>query len=500
MRAPTHVGYLREYSDHDAAESASGFFGRNYSILALAVLGLAAFNLTFRLGREFVSEWDESLYAMSAWEAVDKGHWLGTTFMGALDYYNTKPPLNVWLIALSFKAFGRSLESLRLVSVVSAWLTVAVLQYWTRRSFGPMVALLGSLVLTTTFGFFHVHSGRSANTDALYALLVLLTVVTLSAETRRPWLRAWLGPILAASFLLRGMAVLMPLALVLLVQVTRSRREKTSWMPTIVALVLFLAPVVAWVVARFQLDAWQFLGPMFMYDFVTASLTPVEEHTGGPLYYLNILQKNHYDWLLAGAVAWLLYPVPFPRVRTLLSSWRDDDGLRRLLAAWVAITLAVPTLMQTKLPWYLNTFYPVFAVGIALILARGFSLGAGTTVARWRLAALTTVFVLMLGVAETKLLWYSFHYRDMSLSDQALMLEERSRLAGHRLYQSHTDRAGTFVATAVVGAQSQDTVDLVSFLRDSRPGDYLLSADVCDAAELDVVRSNGHHYLCRRRN
>ncbi len=45
-----------------------------------------------------------------------------------IDYYNSKPPLNVWLIALAFKLFGANLVSLRLVSVVSAWLTVAVLQ------------------------------------------------------------------------------------------------------------------------------------------------------------------------------------------------------------------------------------------------------------------------------------------------------------------------------------------------------------------------------------
>ena len=44
------------------------FCSRRYAALAAAVLGLAAFNLIFRLGREVVSEWDESLYAISALE------------------------------------------------------------------------------------------------------------------------------------------------------------------------------------------------------------------------------------------------------------------------------------------------------------------------------------------------------------------------------------------------------------------------------------------------
>src|SRR5439155_20542721 len=134
---------------------------------------------------------------------------------------------------------------------------------------------------------------RSPHTDALFTLLMLLAVVTLWTETRRPWLRIWLGPILAAVFLLRGMAVLMPLALVLLVQLSRGRKARMPWVPTIAALGLFLAPVAWWTVARYRLDGWQFLRPMFMTDFVAATLRPIEEHAGGPLYYLNILQKNH---------------------------------------------------------------------------------------------------------------------------------------------------------------------------------------------------------------
>ena len=50
---------------------ASGFFDRHYVVFAVAILGLALFNLSLRLGSEFVSEWDESLYAISAWEAIN---------------------------------------------------------------------------------------------------------------------------------------------------------------------------------------------------------------------------------------------------------------------------------------------------------------------------------------------------------------------------------------------------------------------------------------------
>lgn len=57
------------------------FCSRHYAALAFAVLGLAAFNLTFRLGSEVVTEWDESLYAITAAEIVRSGNWIATTFL-----------------------------------------------------------------------------------------------------------------------------------------------------------------------------------------------------------------------------------------------------------------------------------------------------------------------------------------------------------------------------------------------------------------------------------
>ena len=44
------------------------YCSRHYRVLAAAILLLAALNLTIRLGSETVTEWDESLYAISAWE------------------------------------------------------------------------------------------------------------------------------------------------------------------------------------------------------------------------------------------------------------------------------------------------------------------------------------------------------------------------------------------------------------------------------------------------
>lgn len=483
--------------------SVDRFSERHYRLLAAAVLGLAAFNLTFRLGSETVNEWDESLYAISAWEMMRSGKLVATTFLGSIDYYNSKPPLNVWLIALSFTAFGVNLVSLRLASVLSAWTTIAILQAWTRRVFGSTTALLAGLILTTCFGFFYVHSGRTAETDPLFTLLVLLTVVALWAERRHPAHRLWLGAILSAAFLLRGTAVFMPAAIVVAVLVADRSRRPVPWVVNAGSLLAFVVPVAFWSVARWRVDRWEFFERMIDYDFWARSTTVIEGHPGSIFYYLNILQKHQYDWLLMAAVAVAVAPIPWTRVRDRLATMaRGTDSRGVLLVAWAGVTLAIPTLMRTKLPWYLNPFYPVFAVSVAALVTRALSHSA--TMSAGRRAVLVGTMVLALGVAEGKLIWYSYHYRDVSDTTQGLVLQERQRLRHHQIFvdddADHDDlyRADLFVVDGVVGGRRRSVRPAEDLRRDSRPGDCVVSAKRAPGDDFALVRKNRRRSLyCR---
>ena len=469
---------------------------RHFSALLLLVLGLAAFNLTFRLGREIVTEWDESLYAISASEMVQSGNWIGVTYFGELDYYNSKPPLNVWLITLAFKTFGTNLWSLRLASAACAWLTVLVLTTWGRRCFGAAVGVTAGLVLGTSFGFLYVHSGRSANTDAIFTLLVLLTVVAVWAADSRPWHSVWLGPIFAAVFLLRGMAVLMPLVLVVAVKAWRIRQRRADSLPLVVAFGLFAAPVAAWGVARWRLDGWRFFEALFGYDFVARTVSPLEGHDGNAFYYVTILLKHHYEWVAASAIACLLFPIPWRHLGRFVS---DASGIRHvLIISWVAVTVMIPTLMRTKLPWYLNTFYPVFALGTAWLLMHGLAISGDGGGQRRRRVLLLSVVVAMLAVAEAKLLWYSYHYRDLRRSTQGLLLAEGGRLHGRRVFCSRRYRSEAFVL-ASLGTDRHVAETLEAFLDLSHADDYWLSGNPVVHPDLMLVLSNGSDWLYRRR-
>ncbi|MSO45938.1 MAG: hypothetical protein EXQ59_04125 [Acidobacteria bacterium] len=470
---------------------------RRYAVCAAAVLALAAFNLFFRAGSEMISVWDESLYAISAWEMITSGDWIGTTFLGRLDSYNSKPPLNVWLIALSLKALGASLLSLRLPSLLAAWSTVAVLQEWSRRAFGPSIALLASLVLATSYGFLYVHSGRSANTDALLTLFVLLTVVTLWAARERPWRRVWLGPLMAGVFLLKGLACLLPLAIVGAMEIWTPRRARERWWPLAVAAGCFVIPVGAWAMARWRLDRWEFLLLLWRQDFVDLITSTLDNHAGGPLYYAHVLQKYHYDWLVAGLVSVLLCPIPWTQLREQFSLQRGD--IKGLLLSWGAVTTLVPTAITTKLPWYLNSFYPLFALVMAWLLNRGISRVARDGWPPLRSATLGLVVVLALGVAEGKLAWHSYDRLDLRRSPQGLLLEEAEGLAGRRVFRRSWPFPEIFIAR-FLRAEYRTASSVDDFLGNGRPGDYLLLAEDPGDDRLELVRANTGERLYRRRD
>jgi 4-amino-4-deoxy-L-arabinose transferase-like glycosyltransferase len=467
-------------------------------VLGLAIIALAIFNLTFRLANERVTEWDESLYAVTAFEMLQSHDWIATTSQGVLDYSNSKPPLNAWLLALSTQTFGAGLISLRLVSVIAALLTIIVLLAWASRRFGRMAGLWSALVLATCFGFLHVHSGRSANPDALLTLFLLLIVIVLDSAAAHPWRRLWLGPLLAGVFMLKGMAILLPLVLIAFMEWRWSLSPRRRWLPLLGALALALSLVAPWAIARWQIDRTAFFERIVFQDLVALSTTTLDDQGGSPFFYVNILQKHHYEWIAALLLVALLFPpTPLALAVKRLKFWATTDDRIAVVGAWATIALLIPTLMQTKLPWYLNPFYPMFALGVGCALAYGF---ARSRESPGRRRALIAMLVLATVVAESKLLYYSYAWRGLDTSAQAVMLLETDRLRGARVFRGAWDRADAFVLEFIVRGERAVTADVDDFVVRGTPDDYLVAEHDLNRRDLERVRRCGRYGLFRKRH
>ncbi|MDP7629201.1 MAG: phospholipid carrier-dependent glycosyltransferase, partial [SAR324 cluster bacterium] len=91
---------------------------RLYSQAFLALLVLLVCLLLPGLGSVSLIDWDENIYSEAAKQMLQTGNWLDVVLNG--QPLGEKPPLFIWLQALSFWGLGISEFSARLPSVVTA--------------------------------------------------------------------------------------------------------------------------------------------------------------------------------------------------------------------------------------------------------------------------------------------------------------------------------------------------------------------------------------------
>jgi hypothetical protein len=101
-------------------------------------------------------------------------------------------------------------------------------------------------------------------------------------------------------------------------------------------------------------------------------------------------------------------------------------------------------------------------------------------------------------VAESKLFWYSQHYRALDHTGQGVLLSEADRLKGAQIYQTSWNMADVFVIRGLVNGTA-GTITVDEFLNRAGMTDFLvLPADFSHPA-LVRVAVKGHYGLFQRR-
>ena len=130
-----------------------------------------------KIGNFHVRLWDESWFAVHAYEMLERGSVFVPYFDGQPVIQGTKPPLQSWLQMISISLFGYSEMSLRLPSAIAAAVTVLWVFHFVKNNVGIMTAWVASLVLLTTKGFVHYHAARGMEADSLLTLVLFAQAV-----------------------------------------------------------------------------------------------------------------------------------------------------------------------------------------------------------------------------------------------------------------------------------------------------------------------------------
>jgi 4-amino-4-deoxy-L-arabinose transferase-like glycosyltransferase len=152
------------------------------SRLPSAILVLAVWAAIYlpALG-SFEIKGEEGRRILPAIAMLDTGNYIVPSVGG--DAYFSKPPLVNWLVAASFRLFGRSEWTARLPSVLA--ILVVALGFITvgKVGLGPRAATIAALVWLTTFGL--IEKGRLIEIEAVYVSLCALAIIF--------WVSWWLG-------------------------------------------------------------------------------------------------------------------------------------------------------------------------------------------------------------------------------------------------------------------------------------------------------------------
>jgi 4-amino-4-deoxy-L-arabinose transferase-like glycosyltransferase len=165
-----------------------------------------------------------------------------------------------------------------------------------------------------------------------------------------------------------------------------------------------------------------------------------------------------------------------------------------VLGWWTVLAFIVPSIMQTKAAWYINPFYPTFALAVGALLQYGSSHIDGP---RDRRLLLTAAVVMAAVVAEAKVFWYSDHYRALDRTTQGVLLAEADRLTGARVYNTSWDLAELFVVRGLVQAEPS-TITIEEFITRAGPRDFLVLPANVNHPSLTRVALRGGYGLYQR--
>jgi 4-amino-4-deoxy-L-arabinose transferase-like glycosyltransferase len=336
-----------------------------YPIILVLLLGIACFNIFYKLGTFPIYSWDEARHGVNAYEMLRKGNFNINTYRDQIDYWNLKPPVSFWANIAGFKLVGFNALGLRLVSAISALITMIIVAVFVNMKHGKLASLLTTLTLATCTQFLLNHGARTGDADSLFILFFTSAILSLLLSDKH---LLWLyisGFAFAMAFLTKSwhagnIAIIIGTYLIF-----TQKYKQLSLRNWIIFIIFMLLPILIWGWLRYQYDGMKFIKLMFTYDLLQRSSTPIERHLGGKLYYFQVLWKYSYLWLIV--FCGLIIMFLFSGLKQI-----NSQNIAYILgiAFWLVIPIILFSIAKTKIRWYVLPIYPPISIIIGTLASK----------------------------------------------------------------------------------------------------------------------------------
>jgi 4-amino-4-deoxy-L-arabinose transferase-like glycosyltransferase len=309
------------------------------------------------LGKSFLYDWDEGIYAQVAQES---GFSLSLYWNG--QPWFEKPPLIFWLTNFSFLLFGKNEFGARFFMPILGATSLVFSYFLISERINRQVALLASSFLLVLPLFLARSQGLNIDSALLAGLAASLFFLTrLEKKLKQkiaPSFFDYLFPALMISLaiLAKGVMGFLP-GLIWLVYLALFPKKLLfkyfrAWLIVGLITIILVAPWHIYQTVRFGGEFWQVY---FIEHIIRRAYQPIEYHFGGKLYYIKFLISEFGWWLMpivGGGLIWL-----FEQIKR-----RKASSSFVFFLAWGGVVFNLFTFAKTKLFWYILPLYPVLAI------------------------------------------------------------------------------------------------------------------------------------------
>lgn len=330
---------------------------------ALCILAIIAFSTIFfiNLGKGPLWAADEQTYSQWAYHMVKSGDYVTPYAFGGLAIWIGKPPLYMWLMSLAYQVFGVNNFVTRLWSPIFGALSLVLVYFLAKKLYNGYVGFTSALILGT-FDIFYSFA-QHAMTDIVFVFFIVASFYffVLSEKTEKINRYVILSGLFFGLALLTKQveALLIPLIIFFYLVVTR-RSIKFLFKKHFTVFwgigFLVLSPYLVYMFLSFGSNFWYWF---VVYCGFQRTISPLESHAGGYLFYFSYLANHETLWAII-----LPFAAGLCAFNVVVKRLKADT----LILVWMSIVLLVFTVAQTKLSWYILPALPAFAIAIGSLL------------------------------------------------------------------------------------------------------------------------------------
>jgi 4-amino-4-deoxy-L-arabinose transferase-like glycosyltransferase len=334
--------------------------GVRFAIPAVLVFIFAAVAF-YHLGNRPLIDYDESIYAQVAREALQNHSQLDLTWLGYIAQHKPpqffdKPPLIIWLVETSQLVFGINEFSARFWTAIFAILTLPLVFLFTQKlSQSSAAATLAVAAFFAAFQFDDFAGVLQLDIPVGFFVLLALYSFWQAGENGRYHLLFWVA--MGLGVMTKSVIGLLPLPVVLIYSAAQADFKWLKSKNFLLGGLLFLAIVLPWHILQQIRYGGAFWDQYLTYHLLKRYAVTLDSNGGSPHYYLDIFFRQRILFCcLLPSLVWFI-----------ARSFKSKPHF--FLTVTLLFIFLFFSAAATKLPPYILVAYPYVAIMIGMMLA-----------------------------------------------------------------------------------------------------------------------------------